>query len=272
MSAVINIAHISDAEFQLLRDWLYERSGINLSDAKKQLVMGRLQKRLAHHGLVRYGDYHRLLQSGRVPEEAQIATDLLTTNETYFFREPKHFDFLRGQAVPSRRAGMTYRVWSAACSSGEEPWSIAMTLADTIGSAGWEILATDLSTRVLKRAESAHYAMERADHIPRELLVRHCLRGVGSQDGTFRIVDALRQRVRFMQVNLVETLPDVGQFDLVFLRNVLIYFDAATKEAVVRRLCAALRPGGYFFCGHSESLHGMRLPLKAIRPAIYQKD
>ena len=266
------LAQLNDQDFGLLRDWVYAQAGISMSAAKKPLVMSRLQKRLVHFGLESFGDYYRLITDARQQQEAQIALDLLTTNETYFFREPKHFDFMRERAVPERRPGNAYRVWSAACSSGEEPWSIAMTLASLLGDNGWEMVASDISTRVLERAQSAHYAMERAEHIPRPLLTRYCLRGVRAQEGTFRIVPELRRRVRFIQVNLIAPLPDVGIFDLIFLRNVLIYFDMETKAKVVRQLCAALRPGGYFFCGHSESLHGMNLPLTTIHPAIYQRQ
>ena len=262
---------LSDREFGLLRDWVYAKAGISMSDAKKQLVMGRLQKRVLHHGLRSYADYHQMISSGQAREESQMALDLLTTNETYFFREPKHFDFLRARVLPERRAGASFRVWSAACSSGEEPWSIAMSLAEKLNDGSWEILASDLSTRVLAQAASGQYAMERAEHIPRALLTKYCLRGVGNQDGTFRIGPELRRWASFRQVNLNEKLPDVGQFDLIFLRNVLIYFNAETKAEVVRRLCTHLRPGGYFFCGHSESLQGMELPLEAVQPAIYRR-
>ncbi len=263
---------LSDPEFKLLRDWVYAQAGINLSPAKKPLVMSRLQKRLIHFGLNSFGEYHQLITAGVERTEPQIALDLLTTNETYFFREPKHFDFLRDRALPARLPGTTFRVWSAACSSGEEAWSIAMLLASHLAPGTWEIMGSDISTRVLARAQSAHYAMERAEHIPRTLLTRFCLRGVGSQEGTFRIVPDLRRRVSFRQVNLIAPLPDVGLFDLIFLRNVLIYFDMETKAAVVRQLCSALRPGGFFFCGHSESLHGMNLPLTSLHPAIYQRQ
>ena len=268
----MTVTAMSDQDFGLLRNWVYEQAGISLSPAKKPLVMSRLQKRLMHFGLDSFGDYYRLIIDAREQQEAQIALDLLTTNETYFFREPKHFDFMRERAVPERRPGVSYRVWSAACSSGEEPWSIAMTLAPLLGENGWEMLASDISTRVLARAQTAHYAMERAEHIPRPLLTRYCLRGVRAQEGTFRVVPELRRRVKFLQVNLIAPLPEVGVFDLIFLRNVLIYFDMETKAKVVRQLCAALRPGGYFFCGHSESLHGMNLPLTTIHPAIYQRQ
>ena len=147
-----------------------------------------------------------------------------------------------------------------------------MTLASQLRDSAWEIVASDISTRVLARAQTAQYAMERDEHIPRELLTRYCLRGVRAQEGTFRVVPELRRRLSFMQVNLIAPLPDLGQFDLIFLRNVLIYFDMETKAKVVRQLCKALRPGGYFFCGHSESLHGMNLPLTTIHPAIYQRQ
>lgn len=261
---------LTDTEFALLRDWVHAQAGISMSSAKKPLVTSRLLKRLTHHGLRTFGEYYALI-SRHGSSETQIALDLLTTNETYFFREPKHFDFLRQRALPARRPGIAYRVWSAACSSGEEPWSIAMTLADELPDSPWEILASDLSTRVLERARSAHYAMERAEHIPQPLLRKYCLRGVGSQAGTFRIDQPLRQRVQFRQVNLVRPLPEVGTFDLVFLRNVLIYFDVETKAQVVRQLCEKLRPGGFFLCGHSESLHGLDLPLIPLQPAIYQR-
>lgn len=267
----MSVPVLSDKEFGLLRDWVFARAGISMGEAKKQLVMGRLQKRVLHHRLPSYGDYHRMISSGEAREESQIALDLLTTNETYFFREPKHFDFLTTRVLAERRPGIKFRVWSAACSSGEEPWSIAMSLAEKLHDGSWEILASDLSSRVLAQAESGQYAMERAAHIPRALLTRYCLRGIGAQDGTFRIGAELKRRVGFRQVNLNEALPDVGQFDLIFLRNVLIYFNAETKAEVVRRLCAHLRPGGYFFCGHSESLHGMDLPLAPVQPAIYQR-
>ncbi|MGE3772815.1 MAG: protein-glutamate O-methyltransferase CheR [Gammaproteobacteria bacterium] len=267
----MNTPVLSDAEFVLLRDWVQTEAGIDLSAAKKPLVTSRLLKRLTQLGLGSFGDYYRLIVQGG-SHETQTALDLLTTNETYFFREPKHFAFLRDHALPARRPGLAYRVWSAACSSGEEAWSIAMTLAEALPDAPWEILASDLSTRVLERARSALYALERADHIPTPLLKKYCLRGIGSQAGSFRLDRPLRQRVRFVQVNLVQPLPDLGMFDLVCLRNVLIYFDVATKADVVRRLCERLRPGGYFFCGHSESLHGLEVPLQAVQPAIYRRQ
>lgn len=260
-----------DSEFTQFQGLLYRLAGISLSPAKKALVCGRLAKRIKHHRLDSYGEYFQLLTSGREPQELQIAIDLLTTNETYFFREPKHFEFLRSRVIPARRPGSTFRVWSAACSSGEEPYSIAMLLADCLREAPWEIVASDISTRVLERARSAHYAMERAEHIPQEYLRTFCLKGVGRQEGTFMIDKRLRSKIDFRQVNLNEQLPRLGEFDVIFLRNVMIYFQTETKRQVVARLLAKLRPGGVFIIGHSESLNGLTQGLQNIMPSIYRK-
>lgn len=262
---------LSDQDFGEFQRLLYRLAGISLSPAKKALVCGRLAKRLKHHSLDSYRDYLRLLTSGREPEELQTALDLLTTNETYFFREPKHFEFLQ-QILAERRPGAPFRVWSAACSSGEEPFSIAMLLADRLGEAPWEILASDISTRMLERARSGLYAMERAQHIPQRYLKEYCLRGVGSQAGRFLIDRRLRARVNFRQINLNETLPQLGEFDVVFLRNVMIYFDTDTKARVVQRIAATLKRGAHLLIGHSESLNGVTDALAVVRPSVYRKQ
>lgn len=262
---------LADSDFSQFQTLLHRLAGIHLSPAKKAMVSGRLAKRVRHHRLRGYGDYLRLLHSGSEPQEMQIALDLLTTNETYFFREPKHFDFLRARILPERRPGKPFRIWSAACSSGEEPYSLAMLLADRLREAPWEIVASDISTRVLERARSAHYAIERAERIPAAYLSAFCLKGVGRQDGTFLINQNLRNRIRFLQINLNEQLPQLGDFDVIFLRNVMIYFDPETKRKVVRRLLAVLRPGGHLLIGHSESLNGIVDDLQMIVPSIYRK-
>jgi chemotaxis protein methyltransferase CheR len=230
-----------------------------------------LGKRLKHWQCRSFGEYFKQLHGHDGQGELQIAVDLLTTNETYFFREPKHFDFLKDRIVPAHRRGATFRAWSAACSSGEEPYSIAMTLATTLGGSAWEVVASDLSTRVLERARSGHYALERTQHIPPEYLSGYCLKGTGEKAGTFLVERRLRERIRFMQVNLNEPLPKIGEFDVIFLRNVMIYFELETKRQVVKRLLQALRPGGYFLIGHSETLNGVTNELKSITPSIYQK-
>ena len=261
---------ITEQEFTQFQGLLFKLAGISLSPAKKSLVSGRLVKRLQHCQLESYGDYFKLLTSGRNTAELQIALDLLTTNETYFFREPKHFDLLRDRILPQRRPG-SFRVWSAACSSGEEPYSIAMLLADQIGDSGWEILASDISTRVLEKARAGHYILDRTSHIPRDYLSRFCLKGIGSQQGTFLVEKRLRSKVSFKQINLNEPLPGVGEFDVIFLRNVMIYFNMDTKREVVARLLGTLRPGGYLIIGHSESLNGVADGLQLVVPSVYRK-
>lgn len=262
---------IDDGEFRALRTWIHEQAGIHLSDQKKALVMGRLGARLRHHGLARFRDYYELLKSREHPREWQIAVDLLTTNETYFFREPKHFDFLRDRIVPEHKTGRPLRVWSAACSSGEEPYSAGMTLASSPLESRWEIVASDLSTRVLDRARNAVYAIERSRHIPRELLQAHCYKGVDRHAGTFMVAPHIARQVQFLQVNLNRPLPDLGTFDVVFLRNVMIYFDGPTKQQVIERVLGCLRPGGWLLIGHSESLTNVRSGAQMVAPATYRK-
>ena len=262
---------ISDQEFIQFQKLIFEIAGIHMSPTKKPLVSGRLAKRLSHHSLTRYSDYFQLLRNGSHPEELQTAVDLLTTNETYFFREPKHFEFLQQKIMPSHPSGKPFRVWSAACSSGQEPYSIAMILADSLGDRPWEILASDISTRVLEKAKSGHYPLEQTRHIPKNHLSKYCLKGVGDQEGTFIVERNLRSRIKFSHINLNTSLPAMDTMDLIFLRNVMIYFNADTKQEVVQRLTATLKPGGYLFIGHSESLNGISDNLKTIAPAIYQK-
>lgn len=267
----MDIASITDKEFSQFQNLIYKIAGISLSPAKKPLVSGRLAKRLREHRLASYGDYFNLLSSGNHPGEIQTAVDLLTTNETYFFRESKHFDFLRHQVLANHNKGKLFRVWSAASSSGQEPYTIAMVLADCLGDRPWEVVASDISTRVLERARSGHYPLEQARHIPKSYLNKFCLKGVGSKAGTFLVERTLRNRVSFSQVNLNETLPALGEFDLVFLRNVMIYFDEDTKRQVVRRIMRQLKPGGHLLIGHSESLNGIVDEMKPLMPSVYCK-
>jgi chemotaxis protein methyltransferase CheR len=264
-------APLSDKEFSQFQHFIYETAGITLPSTKKPLVSGRLAKRLQARGLGSYGDYFALLSSGKAADEVQTAIDLLTTNETYFFRDMQHFDLLRQLAMQARGRSDEFRVWSAASSTGEEAFSIAMVLADTLGMGAWSVLGTDISTRVLQVAGQAHYTLARARHIPQDYLKRYCLRGVGPQEGTLLISRALRARVQFRHANLNAPLPELGRFDVVFLRNVMIYFNDDTKRQVVARAAAALRPGGHFFIGHSESLNGLSAGLEMTAPSIYRK-
>ncbi len=264
-------AVLRDKEFALFRDMIYRIAGITMSPAKKQLVSSRLAKRLKHHNLTSYGDYFHLISSAHGKAELQVAVDSLTTNETHFFREPKHFDFLRNRVIPARKPGKGLRIWSAACSSGEEPYSVAMMLDDLLGNEPWEVVASDISAQILEKARNGLYPAERIPEIPKHYLNRYCLKGVGEHDGTMLIEPFLRDRVRFMPHNLTEAPARIGEFDVILLRNVMIYFNQETKRQVVSRLLPLLRPGGYFLVGHSESLNGVTDDMKLVVPAVYRK-
>lgn len=264
-------ATITDQEFALFQRLIYRIAGINLSTAKKILLVGRLSKRLKHYGFATFTEYYRLLAAGTHDEELQTFVDLLTTNETYFFREPQHFDYLRDHILPARRSNANFRVWSGACSSGEEPYTIAMVLAEHLPATPWEVFASDISMTVLARAQTGVFPLERTTGIPKEYLRKYCMKGVRSQEGKLLVAPELRQRVHFGQVNLTEPIGGVGDFDVIFLRNVMIYFDGDTKRKVVDNMLPSLKPGGYFIVGHSESLNGVTERLKSLRPTIYQK-
>jgi len=262
---------ITDREFAQFQRLIHDVAGISLSPAKKAMVCGRLAKRVRELGLDSYGEYLQRLAGRHAQDELQTTVDLLTTNETFFFREKKHFEFLARHVQAARRPGLIFRAWSAACSSGEEPYSIAMVLADCLGGGPWEVVGSDISRRVLARAQSGCYAMERAAQIPAQSLRRYCLKGIGSKKDTFLIDRALRDRVRFLPINLNATLGNIGPFDVVFLRNVMIYFDMATKQRVVERVAETLRSGGIFIVSHSETLHGITEALEQVVPSVYRK-
>ena len=263
---------LTDQEFTRFQRFILDAAGITLSPAKKALVAGRLAKRVQDCGLSGYAAYFNLLASGDKPAEVQTAVDLLTTSETYFFREPKHFEVLRKSTAERPPDGKPFRVWSAASSTGEEAYSIAMVLEDCLGTGRWEVVGSDISTRVLAQARRGQYVASRTTNIPAAYLKRFCLRGVGEHEGTVLVQRQLRSHVRFQQVNLNEAVPGAfGTFDVVFLRNVLIYFSAETKRQVVARVLSLLKPGGYFFVGHSETLNGISEAVRAAGPAIYRR-
>ncbi|GAB4430054.1 MAG: chemotaxis protein CheR [Turneriella sp.] len=260
---------LTDAEFAIFQKLIYEWAGIHMPDTKKTLVSSRIMKRLRHYGLNSYTDYLRLVRSDDDRGERQMMINLLTTNETYFFREIRHFDWLRERALAHERSEI-FRVWSAACSSGQEAYSIAMTLAEVFGETGWQVIGTDISERMLTQALGATYPLETADEIPKHFLQKYCLKGVGSEAGKFCIVPALLKNIRFQHLNLLEHRPgSLGYFDAIFLRNVMIYFDRETRRKVSEALAQSLRPGGFLVIGHAESLHGISERLKAVKPTIY---
>lgn len=259
------------AEFEWISRFMYERTGIALHDGKQALVMGRLDKRLRSRGLSSYKDYFALLGRPGYEDETTVAIDLLTTNETYFFREPKHFEFLQKIAIPQYQKQRQIRIWSAASSSGEEAYTIAMILAEYFHH-DWEVIGTDISTRVVERAQRGLYPMQAAEKIPRTFLKKYCLKGREEFEDFFLLEATIRQHVHFSIANLIEPLPELGMFEIIFLRNVMIYFDRDTKKRLVEKICERLRPGGYFIVSHSETLNGLDSPLKLIAPSIYQKS
>lgn len=268
---------ISDREFSLFQKFMYDTAGIMLTPVKKVLVAARLNKRLRYYQFKSYGTYFEFATNGANPEELQMMIDLLTTNETYFFREPEHFDILKNQVLVKWKGSSPFRAWSAASSSGEEPYSIAMILMDFFGDQiDWEVLGTDISRRVLNIAENAHYSLIEGKMPPKYYLTKYCLKGVRSQEGTFLVDKKIRHHVKFEQLNLNAPLPNIGLFDVIFLRNVLIYFDVETKRRLVHRLLPVLKSGGHCFFGHAESLVGImddyiHNQIYPVAPTVYCK-
>ena len=261
---------ITDAEFAQIQALLRGITGIHLSDFKKTLVVARLGIRLRARGAQTFSAYYRLLKDPLEAEELQTAVDLLTTNETFFFREPEHFQVLRDYIAEQRPLPSPFRVWSAASSSGEEAYSIAMVLADVLGGGLWEVLGSDISTRVLVRAKKGLYAIERNEGIPIEYLRRFCLKGQGAHEGSMLMGKTLTEHTSFTQVNLNQPLPNLGVFDVVFLRNILIYFQPDQKRKVVEAVVSKMKASALLIVGHSESLMGLTSKVVQVRPTVYR--
>lgn len=271
---------IGRREFARFQEWILRETGIHLTETKQALLVGRLWKRVKELGLPDYASYLDLVEAEGGNEEGVRLVNAICTHETQFFREPRQFEHLEQDLVPhwrrlaeQGRRTRTIRVWSAASSSGEEPYSVAMSLlAHLPRSEGWaiEVLATDLSTNILHRAQTGIYPMMRAAQIPTAYLKRFMLKGRGEQTGKFAVGPELRDAVRFQQVNLHEgPFPHFGSFDLILCRNVLIYFTAEGRAGVLRSLTDRLAPGGRLFLGHAETLNGVQHSLRTVVPTIY---
>ena len=265
------MASLTEQEFAQFQRFIFDAAGISLASSKQALVSGRLAARLSACRVASYSEYLRLLRSGRAPAELQRAVDLLTTNETFFFREPEHFALLKRRVVARAHGPGAFRVWSAAASSGEEAYSAAMVLEDCLPGGPWEVVGTDVSVRVLERARAGIYPLARLSHVPKGYLRRFCLKGVGERAGTLLITQRLREKVSFHHGNLNGQLPKLGLFDLVFLRNVLIYFNFETQAGVVERVLASLKPGGLLLIGHSENLPEAIPGVKPLAPSVFEK-
>lgn len=272
---------LSTGDFNYLSRFIHEACGISMSPAKKTLLEARLQKRLRSLGLKSFADYLDYLFSvDGEKEEVVRMIDLVTTNKTDFFREPDHFDYLSQIVLPqwvrcAPHAGRQFRAWSAGCATGEEPFTLSMVLQEFAESSpgfDFQILATDISTRVLESAHLAVYSEERTHPVPLHLKRKYFLRSRDRSAGLVRIAPGLREKVRFRHLNFMA--DDFGlreELDIIFCRNVIIYFDRPTQERLLQRLCCHLSPGGHLFMGHSETLSGLNVPLTAVYPTVYRK-
>jgi chemotaxis protein methyltransferase CheR len=269
-----------DSEFEFIRTLVYKRSRISLGPDKRELVAARLGKRLRAVELASFGAYCRLLQTSAGEEESVHLIDAISTHHTAFFREKGHFEFVRAKIVPEMLARSRherwgrFRAWSAACSSGEEPYSLAITLAEAMPGEAWpwHIEATDISGRILEQAQAGVYSTRSLEALPDARRRMHFQKGIGPQAGNYRVRRELRAGVTFRQLNLLgDGAPFTDAFQLILCRNVMIYFDQATQEELVNRLARHLVPGGYLLVGHAESLTGIRHSLQMIKSAVYRR-
>lgn len=259
---------LSDASFTWLRNFLERESGISLRAEKRSLIVSRLQKRLEVRAQPDFDAYCRLLQLPAESAERNLALDALTTHETYFFRDPRQFAHLRTRLKSWQ--GEKLRVWSAACSTGEEAWSLAMLLHESLGPEAWELQASDLSLSALEHAARSLYRMERLQYMPPGYLHSYCRKGLQQYSGYMLIKRTLRERVRFFQHNLLEDVPALGKFDVIFLRNTLIYFDQPRRQQILSHICAHLKPGAHLYLGESESMLDHPAPLLNAGNSIFR--
>jgi len=272
-------SELRDSDFEKISRLVYDHCGINLHDGKKELVKARLNKRLREGDFKSFGDYYRHVITAEGTDELVSMIDSLSTNVTFFFREENHFVKLRQmlpdmlKAPAGRGRSGKFRMWSAGCSTGEEPYSLAITACQcaAVKPADVTITATDISTRVLQAAARGVYQQDKLKNVPQGVLQKYFQSGCGRWEGHCRIKKEIRDMVRFQRFNLMETPPADFLFDIIFCRNVMIYFDKATQGALVNRFYKSLNKGGYFFVGHSESLTGLEHGFEYIQPSVYRK-
>ncbi|MDP9050153.1 MAG: protein-glutamate O-methyltransferase [Acidobacteriota bacterium] len=269
-----SIPVLKPVEFEKISQLAYEHFGLDLRGGKQGLVAARLGKKLRELGLKSFQQYYDYVQADRSGVALAGMVDQLTTNHTSFFREPRHFDFLRKIVFPTLRARSRIHIWSAPCSSGEEPYSIAMSLLEESPrevAAKVRIRATDISTRVLQKARLGVYQEDRLQDIPAPLLQRYMFREQGDALNSFRFKSEIRAMIDFEHLNLMQALPQGYSCSAIFCRNMMIYFDKPAQQGLVQRLSERLEPGGYFFIGHAESLNGISHGLDYVCPATYRK-
>ena len=277
MSSAVRAPEFSDRDLATIVRLVYEKSGIALHAGKRALVSARLQKRLRQTGVASFRDYVQLLQADTSGDEVTAMLDAITTNHTSFFREPQHFDYLERVVLPPLRDRSRVTPilgWSAACATGEEPYSIALTAARALGedtARRLRLLASDLSSRAVTRASAGIYRADRLADLPRHLVLKHFQKGSGVPQGCLQVSPQVRQLIEFRRLNLLHPAPPGPPFDFIFCRNVMIYFDRAAQQRVIDTLERRLAPGGHLFVSHSEGLNGLRHGLTWVAPAIYRR-
>lgn len=266
---------VSERVFSEVRDLAYRTAGIDLQEGKREMVAARLWKQARVLGYSSAEEYFEAVKKDSSGDLVSDLIDALTTNFTSFFREPAHFDFFRGVIIPElKRRGSPFHIWTAASATGEEPYSIAITLYDEFGGnlgGRGKLIASDISSRALRKAIAGVYPEDRFRGLEADWKRKYLLRGKGDQSGNYRIRPEVRRLVEFNRVNLMEPLPAFGPFALIWLRNIMIYFDRPTQQKVVQALTQKLEPGGYLFVGHSESLNGIEHSLEHVQVAVYRK-
>ena len=271
---------LTDAEFEKMSSFIYKEYGIKMPYVKKVMLQSRLHKRLRALGMSSFKDYINYVFSKKGQEtEVVHMIDVVSTNKTDFFREPAHFDFMTGELLP--KIGINYtsvnplKVWSAACSSGEEPYTLAIILSEykeKNPAFNFKITGTDISTIVLNKAVKAIYPEDRTSVIPMYMKRKYFLKSKDIENVTVKLQRSITEKVNFFRLNFMDDSYNMADtYDIVFCRNVLIYFDKQTQENVIRKILTKLKPGGFFFMGHSESITGMSLPLQQIKPTIFRK-
>ena len=264
---------LSDRQFKKVSDLVYRECGITLKRGKEALVRARLVKRLRALKMEGFSEYLRYLESDNGREELGLMVDVMTTNKTSFFREMAHFDFL-GETVFPKLTGRRLRFWSAACSSGEEPFSLAMFLLDRmpgLGSRDVKILATDISPTILEKASKATYEEGMLLDLPSTFIRKYFVKVRNGNPHTYQVNGDVRRIVRLARLNLMDSWPIKGPFNVIFCRNVMIYFDRPTQQRLVNRFYEILEPGGYLFVGHSEGMSGVKHKFRYVQPATYVK-
>ena len=269
---------LSDRDFRRFSALVYEKCGINLHDGKKELVRARLSKRLREGNFKDFKAYYRFLTEDKSGDELVRMLDAISTNLTSFFREKKHFDFLKETVFPSyvaeKRKSRKLRFWSAGCSSGEEPYSLAIWLLDYFGESlpfDMKILATDISTKALAHAQRGVYPALRLANVPTLFPKKYFQLGFGSQEGYYRVKQSLKELIEFKRFNLMAPFPFKEAFNVIFCRNVMIYFDKKTQQSLIDKLYESLSHGGYLLVGHSESLMSIRHKFRYVMPSVYHK-